>query len=172
MRGERLVRIAALIVLCALVYYFSYDQARRNAQSKIDRIENEKRSKDRLIESLAMEVRRQKERTADLEKQLAPDGGRQTRTPGTETGPDRFLIRLGASRMLLEQRLAAVLTDVDLPSKTASIKLTFLESGKTRSVRVQVGQALTLSLDGGSFTLLAEEVRPNAVVLRMFGPRG
>jgi hypothetical protein len=74
--------------------------------------------------------------------------------------------------MLLEQRLAAVLTDVDLPSKTASIKLTFLESGKTRSVRVQVGQALTLSLDGGSFTLLAEEVRPNAVVLRMFGPRG
>lgn len=172
MRGDRLVRIAALIVLCALVYYFSYDQARRNSQAKIERLEDEKRSKDRLIESLAMEVRRQKERTADLEKQLAPDGGRQTRTPRAETGPNRFLIRLGASQVLLEQRLAAALVDIDRSSQTASIKLTFLESGKTRSVKVQVGQALTLSLDGGSFTLLAEEVRPKAVVLRVFGSRG
>jgi hypothetical protein len=171
-RGDRIVRIAALIVLCALVYYFSFDQGRRTLQSKIDRLENEKQSKDRLIENLAMEVRRQKEKTAALEKQLAPDGGRQTRTLGPEKSPARFLIRLGASRMLLEQRLAAALIDIDQATKTASLTLNFLRDGKTRSIKVQLGHSLTLSLDGASFTLLAEEVRPNAVVLRMFGPRG
>jgi hypothetical protein len=171
-RRDRLVRIAALIVLCALVYYFSYDQGRRSAQSTIDRLENEKQSKDRLIESLSMQVGRQKERTAELDTQPAPYGLRQTRTPGADRSPTRVLIRLGASRMLFEQRLSAALMDIDPASKTASLKLTFLGSGRTRSIRVQLGQSLTLSLDGESFTLLTEEVRPNAVVLRTFGRRG
>jgi len=171
-RGEWLVRIIALIGLCALVYYFSFDQGRRSLQVKIARLESEIQSKDRMIEALAMEVRRQKEKTARLEKQIQQSGGTTTPAATPEKPQTRFLVRLGATRMLFEQRLAVALVDLDRFSKTATLKLNYIESRRTQTVKVQVGQSLPLSLDGASFTLLVEELQPNAVVLRVFPVRG
>jgi F0F1-type ATP synthase membrane subunit b/b' len=62
-RKDLIIRLIALIVLCGLVYYFSFEQGRSAVSSKTNRLEAALAAKERVIESQALEINR-------LQKQL------------------------------------------------------------------------------------------------------
>ena len=88
LRRDNLVRMLALILLSALVYYFSYSQGRDSVKPQLRLMEDALAAKERIIEKMAAEIKH-------LKDELNPV---KTGTKPTESGsgilPGIFYISL------------------------------------------------------------------------------
>lgn len=166
MRGDRIFRIIALIVLCTLVYYFSYDQGRRAGKPKMERIQQNLAAKERVIQTLAVEVGRLKGELRRREKRLEqPDQPSAALKRLKEA--TRVTIRLGASRILFDQRLVVACLDINRDKKQAALQLNFVREGRILPVLVKIGQSVHFDLNERKYAMILDDLRSNTVVLKI-----
>lgn len=166
MRGDRILRIIALILLCALVYYFSYDQGKRAYKPRVDALEKALDARERVIEALALEIRRQKEKITRLEKQLA-QGNQGTAINKSTKALIRVSIRLGSSRTLLDQRLVVACLEINREAKEAKLQFNFLQEKHIESVFLNLGQSVNFSLSGQEYIAVLDQIQTASVSLRI-----
>ena len=162
MRRDNYIRIAALIALCALVYYFSFDQGREAMKPKLAELEGTVAAKNRIIEKMAAEVSYLKE---ELTKARAS-------SQGPEELPDdgaaaRVVLRIGTSRILLEARLVLTCLQVDRDNKTTSLQINLVQDGKMRTETLGLGQNVTISVGGQGYTLILEQIHSSFIVVNL-----
>lgn len=165
--GDRIIRFIAIIGLCTLVYYFSYDQGRRAQRSHTEKAIQNLRAKEKVIETLAVEVSRLKNKVANLEDQLK--SGSSETAPSSETGQvaSRILIRLGATRTLLNQQLVVACLNVDRSKKQATLRLNYIHEKKIEQVSPRLGETIEIKLPGKTHILLLDEIRATSVILKL-----
>jgi len=164
-RKENIVRIAALIGLCALVYYFSFDQGRRSFEPKIKRLETTLEAKEKLNQSLALEIHRLKEelKKAQASSPLAePEAGRPD-----EKEVDRITVRLHSSRILFEQRLILTCLEIDRTAKQADLQINLIQEEKLIKETVRLGQSLRFTLNAREFVLILDEIHSSFVTTKI-----
>lgn len=167
MRGENIVRIIALIGLCGLVYYFSFDQGRRAAEPAIRGMESRVAAKDRIIESLAVEVRRLKEEL-EAARQSAGEAGREGGAEAEQAlASDRFTLRLQASRILFDQRVVVSCLAIDREAGTATIQINLVREETLLAEPIKLGQGLKFVLDDQSYALILDQIQPNFVTAQL-----
>ncbi|MBW2624269.1 MAG: hypothetical protein JRD68_15280 [Deltaproteobacteria bacterium] len=166
MRGDRIFRIIALIFLCALVYYFSYDQGRRAQKPQVERINQNLIAKERLIERLAVEVGRLKEELAACKENTNQTDEIKT---GQESIKDaaRVMVRLGSSRILFNQQIVVACLDINRDKKEAALQLNFIQERRILPVLVKVGQSVHFKLGERKYAMILDELRSNNVVLKI-----
>jgi len=164
-RKENIVRIAALIGLCALVYYFSFDQGRRSFEPKIKRLETNLEAKEKLNQSLAVEIHRLKEelKQAQASSPLAePEAGR---TEEKEAG--RITVRLHSSRILFDQRLVLTCLEIYRTAKQADLQINLIQEEKLIKETVRLGQSLRFTLNEREFILILDEIHSSFITARI-----
>lgn len=159
MPGDRILRIIALILLCALVYYFSYDQGRQVQKSKLENFTKTLAAKDKTIESLALELRRCREASV----QSSPDSSNKTSGQDLE----RVTLRPGSSRPILDLQVWVTCLEIDTEKQKAEIKLSWLNSEKTKMTALGLGEIVSLDLNGSSYYLVLSELRPSLITLQV-----
>lgn len=166
MRGDRIFRIIALILLCTLVYYFSYDQGRRARKPEIEKIQQNLAAKERVIQTLAVEVGRLKRELRRREKSLEqPDQSSAARKRLKEA--TRVTIRLGTSRILLGQRLVVACLDINRDKREAALQLNFVREERILPVLVKIGQSVYFDLNERKYAMILDDLRSNTVVLKI-----
>lgn len=169
MRGDRIFRIIALIFLCTLVYYFSYDQGRRARKPVMEKIQQNLAAKERVIQTLAVEVGRLKgelrRREKSLEQLDQPDQSSAARESLKEA--TRVTIRLGTSRILLDQRLVVACLDINRDKREAALQLNFVREERILPVLVKIGQSVLFDLNERKYAMILDDLRSNTVVLKI-----
>ena len=165
LRKENLVRVAALIFLCALVYYFSFDQGRTSESGKIRRLEQTVAAKERVIETLAGEIDRLKK---ELAKRSAP-GTSASLDANADSAEGRFTIRVNTSRMLFDNRAAVACLGIDRDGPQAVLQFNDLRDGTIKTQTMGVGKALGVDFGDQSYTVVLEQIYPSYVSVRVIG---
>ena len=161
MRGERLLRMMALIALCAMVWYFSYDQGRMAMKPRVEGLQKALDGKERIIQGLSMEIRMLKEQMAEERRDNSnPDNG-------GEDVPDRLTIRQGASRILFDGRVLLTCLSIDRDEKKARLQINLVKDEKLMVEWVPLGQAMRYSLEGRAYAVVVEELHTSMVGLRI-----
>ncbi|MBW1708435.1 MAG: hypothetical protein JRG97_03845 [Deltaproteobacteria bacterium] len=166
MRGDRIVRIIALVLLCALVYYFSYDQGKRAYKPRVDKLEQALSAKEKVIEALALEIRLQKKKAARLEEQLTK-GGQAEEKKSTVQPSTRVTIRLGSSRTLLDQRLVVACLEINREAKKAKLQFNFVQENRVEPVLVKVGQSVAFNLADQKYIVILDQIYTASVSLQI-----
>lgn len=164
--ADRLIRFSALIILCALVYYFSYDQGRRAVEPEKQKLEESLTAKERVLEALALEVGRLKIKTAALELELSKKNPRPNPEKPGPASAQRVVIRLGTARVMLNQRLVVACLEIDRSAKAALIQLNFIKENKIKKAVVRLGQNLAFELSGKKFMFVLDEIRATSITIR------
>ncbi len=133
-KGDKLWRGLALLVLCALVYYFSYDHGRQEVLPR--------------LEAARSELRIQQQHILHLRNQLEEcQGLRQLPTQ------EAITLKTKQSRFLFGQRL--VLTLLDVTEDGARIQLNFIEAGELLTKTLAAGASFNFRLDQKEWALVA-----------------
>ena len=165
-RGQNIIRIIALIGLCALVYYFSFEQGRLAMRPRIKFLEDSLAAKDRVLETLALEVSRLKERLTRLEKERGQTSeGPASRTTAEEIG----LIKLqrNSSRVLFNRRLVLTCLDIDQRQRQATLQINLIHEDRLRTEAVKLGQGLKFTLDGQSYKIIVDRLHTGSIAARI-----
>ncbi|MBU2548223.1 MAG: hypothetical protein KKB20_07440 [Proteobacteria bacterium] len=161
MRGQNILRIIALIGLCALVYYFSFDNGRRAMEPRVREIEAGLLAKDRIMESMALEVRRLKEQLANC-----PGGAESAPAREDAEAAPRVRVQLDASRLIFDNRLLVTCLGIDREKKQARILLNLIDEDTRKAETLELGHGLNFSLAGQNFTMLLEQIQTSSVSLQ------
>jgi F0F1-type ATP synthase membrane subunit b/b' len=163
-RKDLIIRLIALIVLCGLVYYFSFEQGRSAVSSKTNRLEAALAAKERVIESQALEINR-------LQKQLeeCPEKAAESILSGEEAPPDqRITIRQGASRIVFNGRLALTCLEIDRNKKTADLRINLVQEDRLIEETIGLGQGLRFTLSDQEYTLILDQLQSSFVSVQLF----
>ncbi|MDR0881092.1 MAG: hypothetical protein LBP55_00895 [Candidatus Adiutrix sp.] len=134
-RGDKLWRSAALIVLCGLVYYFSYDHGRQSIRQEAVRETTNQRQEIFRLQSALLECTR-----------LAAEAAGPPQNP--------LNLRAGQSRIIFSGRLVVTLLQVENTARRARVQLNFIEAGRLISEELPLGGSLRFSLGGHDWTLV------------------
>ncbi|MDY6851219.1 MAG: hypothetical protein SV487_03965 [Thermodesulfobacteriota bacterium] len=163
MRGQNIVRIIALIGLCALVYYFSFDQGRRDIKSHVQVLESRLEAKERTIQGLAAEVGRLKK---EIQRQKKPaSAGPEPEAGRPEAKEDgRINIRLHSSEILFEQNLVLTCLGIDRSQNQAELQVNLIREDKLHVKTIKLGQGLRFSMGGQAFILILDRINSSGSV--------
>ena len=164
MRKDLVIRLIALIVLCGLVYYFSFEQGRSAVSSKMTRLETALKAKERVIEHQGVEITR-------LQKQLeaCPEKAAETILSNEESLSDqRITIRQGASRIVFSGRLALTCLEIDRAKKAADLRINLVQEDRLIEETIGLGQGLRFTLDGQEYTLILDQLQSSFVSVQIF----
>ncbi len=132
----------------------------------MEEIQQNLAAKDRVIQTLAVEVGRLKRELQGREKRLEqPDQPSVARNHLKEA--IRVTIRLGASRILLDQRLVVACLDITRDKRQAALQLNFVREERILPVLVKIGQSVHFDLNERKYAMILEDLRSNAVVLKI-----
>jgi hypothetical protein len=123
----------ALVVLCGLVYYFSYDHGRESMLPKLDALS---RQATEELSARRQEIQRLRSLLARCE---AGDG------PAAES-PGRIPLKVNQSKTLFGGRLVISLLSVESGATAARIQLNFIQEGHLTAQDLAVGASLHFSL--------------------------
>ncbi len=150
-RGDKIWRSAALLLLCVLVYHFSYDQGR---QSSAIRLEALRREAETEAQVQRREILRLRAALAECDRKKAAPAA------APETPPlDRIPLKTNQSRILFGGRLVITLLAVESADNRASVQLNFIDEERLLAAELAAGGSLKFTLDG----------RPWAVVVSALG---
>lgn len=164
MRKDLVIRLIAFVVLCGLVYYFSFDQGRSAVGAKVTRLEAALEAKERVIGQQTLEISR-------LRKLLdkCPEKAAETILSNDESESDqRITIRQGASRIVFNGRLALTCLEIDRNKKTASLRINLVQEDKLIEETVGLGQGIRFSLSGQEYTLILDQLQSSFVSVQIF----
>ena len=163
MNRDKAVRLGALIVLCALVYYFSFEQGRSFKSPESSQLEQALRAKERIIETLSLEIR-------ELKNQMAACEGSGANGPADsadENESGRLVVRLRSSRLLFENQLLVTCLEIDRQEKKAQIQINLIKEDKLRTETIHLGQGIKFSLAGQNYTLILEQIHSSFVTAQI-----
>ncbi|MFH1136052.1 MAG: hypothetical protein V1816_08185 [Pseudomonadota bacterium] len=163
LQKDKLVRVLALIVLCALVYYFSFDQGRASTSGKVRQLEKALAAKEQVIASLAGNLDRLKKELEVKEKAGKVFGA----GAAADAAEGRFSIRLNSSRMLFGDRAAVACLAISPDGPRATLQFNDLGEGSIKSETLGVGQAVRVEFGDQAFTLILEQIYPSYVSVRI-----
>lgn len=161
MAKDKITRIIALIGLCALVYYFSFDQGRTAQGPRLERLENALKAKERIIENMALEIR-------DLKEQLAECGasGRAVKTPEGDGKIDsRVTLRLQSSKMMFDQSLVLTCLDIDRGKKKARLQINLVKEDKLLTKDVGLGQSFRFNMSDEEYSMILEQIKSSFITV-------
>jgi len=141
-RGDKFWRSAALVVLCALVYYFSYDQGRQAAEMQLQ---------TDIKQSIA-ELDNQRREIVRLQAALS-ECGRNAST-GETPSLDRIPLRVNQSRILFGGRLVVTLLKVDSGENKARIQLNFIEQERLVAEDLMAGGSLRFTMNEQNWAMV------------------
>ncbi|MDR2947479.1 MAG: hypothetical protein LBV79_12145 [Candidatus Adiutrix sp.] len=160
-RGDKFWRSAALLILCALVYYISYDQGREAVQG-------------RLLEAEARLAAVEKQAAADLENQRreiirlqSALTERNRQESGDAPSVDRLPLRVNQSRILFGGRLVVTLLRVDSENDLARIQVNFIEEEQLAAENLPAGGSLRFTMDGQNWALVVSALTLSTATLNL-----
>ena len=139
-KGDKFWRSLALILLCVLVYYFSYDIGRKNAGAELETL---RRQAVALADDQRQEILR-------LQAELAECGKTGTRQPPW----DRIPLRTGQSQIIFDNNLVLTLLKVENAENRARVQLNFIGEGRLVTEEMGAGTSLKFTLNGQDWALI------------------
>ncbi|MDR1921502.1 MAG: hypothetical protein LBS31_07150 [Candidatus Adiutrix sp.] len=147
-KGDKLWRTAALMMLCGLVYFFSYDHGRQALRPQLEALQKKAGLE---LENQRLEILRL--RAALNECQT---GGASARGPQPL---DRVSLRTGHSEILFDGRLVLTLLRVENTENRILVQLNFLEEGRLVSEMLGAGGSLKFQMDGRNWALVVSALQ-------------
>lgn len=157
-KGDKLWRTAALILLCGLVYYFSYDHGRQEMERRMESISRQ------ALEELEL----QRDEIVRLRKLLSEcrDGGSDT--PAVPPGSiERFTLRANQSRIVFDGRLVVTLLKVESADNKALVQLNFIDEERLVSEELMAGGAFRFKLEDRAWALVLGGLSMSSVSLNL-----
>ena len=131
-----------LAVLCALVYYVSYDHGRESLKFRLKEQESRfQEEQDRLL----LEIRRVRDQLSDC---LAAQGGAEP------AGAIRVALRTNQSQTLFDNQLTLSVLDLDSEAGQVRVQLNFLLENRLVIGELAVGGSLRFSLGGRDWAVV------------------
>lgn len=161
MRGERIIRIIALLGLCALVYYFSFDQGQKYEQARNKKLKYTLEVRENFLEKMSMELGEEKAKVRSLKAKLAAQPEVETVTEDKE----RVTLRVGTARIILTNKLVVALISMDRTKQSAYLRINFLRDDTDKTVELLLGQSLAIDLDGIKYKIILDQIIANSVSL-------
>ncbi len=153
-KGDKLWRSAALVVLCGLVYYFSYDHGRQSVRPQLEALRQE----------ATRDLELQRRELLRLQASLAECHGR----PIDRGGPlDRIPLRINQSRLLFDGRLVLTLVGVDRAESWAAVQLNFLGEERLAMEKLPAGGSLRFALDGRPWAVVVSGLSLSGATLNL-----
>lgn len=168
MAGDRIVRIVALLVLCALVYWLSFNQGIDTAKARLTRLGQALAAKDERISRLLMENRRLREELA----QQAEEAALRERENPINANERLINLRLGSAREVLPGRVWVALLGASREDRQVRLKINHLAAGRTWETQARLGESLEIEDNGFMYLLVVREIRLSSVNLQLLGGPG
>jgi hypothetical protein len=168
--GDKIWRGIALVILCALVYYFSYDQGRDAARNDYDSLKQEA---SRELEAQSREIRRLSSALAECAREkppAAPAAVAAPPPPAEEAPPspvERLLLRSSQSKIIFDGQLVVTLLQVAGTENRALLQLNFLEEERLVTENLATGGSLKFTLDERSWALVASSMSISSATLNL-----
>ena len=177
MRQDKWIRILALIGLCALVYYFSFDQGRQAQNGRVVSLETALAAKEKSAEGMAVEIRSLKTALENCRRSANQAAGEGVQAAGGDNADGqadegRLSLRLGAARTLFENQVTASCLEIDRSGNRAMVQINNLDNQAVVSKWVGLGQALPFNLSGRPMILILEELHPSMITARVIPKPG
>ena len=147
-KGDKLWRTIAILILCGLVYYFSFDHGRA---SMAERVAAEQESARTKIESLVIDQARL---TQDLKKcteSLDKVGGN---SDGELGDGDSFSLRTGHSRLLFQNKLLLTLLEVNNLENHLKIQINKIDEGLLSTEELGAGVSFQIKHQNQNWALV------------------
>jgi hypothetical protein len=171
--GDKIWRGVALVILCALVYYFSYDQGRDAVRNNYDAFKQEA---SRELEAQSREIMRLSAALAECSREKPPAQAAAGAAPPpppspAETAPpaavERLLLRSGQSKIIFDGQLVVTLLQVAGTENRALIQLNFLEEERLVTENLATGGSLKFTLDNRNWALVASSMSVSSATLNL-----
>ncbi len=133
------------MLLCGLVYFFSYDHGRRSISPQF---ENYKIEAAALLNDQRLEILNLHAALAGCQAQVTPDSA----------SADRLALRINQSRLLFNGRVVLTLLRVDSADSKALVQLNFIEEGCLVQEELQAGGSLRFTQDGSSWAVVVSSL--------------
>jgi hypothetical protein len=173
---EKLARLAALMGLCALVWWFSYDHGRSVARTRVVRLEAENISlREKLIlaeDDLRVVSARLAEKEAAEPAAPAPvaptgDPAQGVELPPAapaqaaegETGKSRLTVKLSENKGLFGGLVIVTMVELDSLEQEALVRAHFPQSGRRLARLMVPGDIMELELPDGLHRLYLDQIK-------------
>ena len=156
-KGDKLWRTAALILLCGLVYYFSYDHGR---QEMAGRLESVRRQANEELENQRREILR----LQALADECRNGAGEAAASPGAI---ERIPLRVNQSRIIFGGRMVVTLLKVESLENKALVQINFMDEEKITAEEIMAGGAFRFTFDGRPWALVLSGLSMSSVSLNL-----
>ena len=163
MRRDHVVRILALVVLCGLVYWFSYDQGRSAFKQKVAVLEAKVREQQEIIETKSLQLRQAEARLRDLESVRAREQAADAES-ASETAIQHISLTPKASRTLFEAKLILTCLHVDRDRNQALLQLTLVQEGRVRKIEMGLGSGVRFEINDREYMLVLEKIQSSTLI--------
>jgi hypothetical protein len=189
-RLERLVRIGALLFLCGLVWYFSYDQGRTNSKRSVTKLELENISlREKLIlaeEDLkvvkanlaaAEAAARTQAAASEMATSAATDGAQTVQPvapsatdegaaqslprPADDQARGRLTLRINENKAAFEDEVILTLVSLDSIDQEATVRIHQAASGRREAKIMSLGDLVDFEVAGQRHSLYLDQIRGN-----------
>jgi hypothetical protein len=186
-RFDRLWRLAALFVLCGLVYYFSFDNGRQTAKARIARYEEERVRMQSEISSLREQLKLRSAEIKDLKDQATPPdspsdssdlamatvGSVEPRRPDLtipvtpildpeNQEPEsvtRLSLRSEESKLILDDQVRLSVLEIDSLDKVAQVRIQHLDTENRHTRTLEVGESIIVMRGSKRFILVLDQLK-------------
>lgn len=149
-KGDKFWRSLALICLCALVYYFSYDHGRKDMR----------REMEKLRQTAISAAEEQRGEILRLSQALEQCGNRENTTSDDW---ERFPLKAGQSNIIFGGRLVVTVLKVENVENMASVQLNFIDEGRLETKDMGAGTSFDFTLGGENWTLVLSLMAQSSV---------
>ncbi len=141
-KGDKIWRGAALVVLCGLVYYLSYDHGRQSVLPQLEKLR---------LEAVAT-AEAQRREILRLTAALADCG---EKAPASEAAPlDRVSLKVNQSRILFNGQLVVTLITVESTENKAVVQLNFINEERLVTEILAAGGSCKFTLEKRNWALV------------------
>ncbi len=152
-KGDKLWRTVVILVLCGLVYYFSFDHGR---SSMAERAAAEQESAKAKIESLVIDHARLTQDLKKCSENLEQMGGGRAGELG-DTGS--FSLRTGQSRLLFNDSLVLTLLEVNNLENHLKIQINKIDEGLLSTEELGAGVSFQIQHQNQNWALVVTSMQ-------------
>lgn len=169
--GDKIWRGIALLVLCGLVYYFSYDQGRDAMRRSYEGLKAES---TRELENQSREIMRLRAALTECAREKTPPApalAEPSPAPPAEAVPpapvERLLLRSGQSKIIFDGQLVLTLLQVAGTENRALVQLNFLEEERLVTEQLATGGSMKFTLNQREWALVASSMSVSSATLNI-----
>ncbi|MDR2443311.1 MAG: hypothetical protein LBE31_07315 [Deltaproteobacteria bacterium] len=151
---ERPVRLMALMLLCVLVWYFSYDQGRQTSRTRVARMEAENlslREKVTLLEEEVKILRSQNKADAEKPKDQA------LQMP--ESSASRLTVKLSENKGAFGGLVVVTLVELDSLNQEALVRIHYRDTGRRVAQLMVPGDLMAVDIKGQAHQLYLDQIK-------------